>query len=444
MKKTVQGMFLASALSILAAGLWGCAQDKTNNPVDPGDPTTLALRLRFAPPASSEPATRDTDDPNATADEAKLVTADVFIYTGAGDFLSRTRLEAAEFTQPAGTYDIWETSTPIPTTTGAKIFYVGVNLPETAAASLVNQSMSAAANTVQTLISRGDINIGAGLPMFSTASVAATMAAAPTVNTITANVQRIVAKVTVESDADMQQEGTRGLLGDLTWAINNQNLKYFLVQGTAPVNADPNWTAASYLLSDFSQAAAPTDYVAVNEGPVSDVTTYNAQYAVENTSDQKTMKELTRVTVSATFIPDEWVTSYVAGSGTTTPETNPNVALNNAVTFYTVTPGVGLATQYFANQADAAAYSTDKGSAPVSTYTDGVCYWNIFLNKAAVGEVRRNDFYKCNIKRIVAPGQPGDGLTNPNAQPETETSITVDINILDWNTPVMDDYDLIP
>jgi hypothetical protein len=239
----------------------------------------------------------------------------------------------------------------------------------------------------------------------------------------------------------MAVEGARGVLGDLTWAINNQNLKYFLIQGIAPAFADPNWTAASYLLSDFSQAVAPTDYVAVNQGPVTDITAYNAQYAIENTSEQKTMKELTRVTISSTFIPEQWVTSYVAGSGTTTPEANTNTTPTD---FYSVTAAVGEPTQFFANLADATAYSTDRGGAPVATYTGGVCYWNIFVNKAAIGEVKRNDFYKCNIRRIVAPGQPTADLTQPNAQPETDTSITVDINILDWNTPIMDDYDLVP
>jgi hypothetical protein len=432
-------MLFASAFSILAIGLSGCAKDKTDGGADTGDATTFSLKLRFAPPKE----TRATDDPNATAEEAALLTADVYIYTGAGDFLSRTHLDAGQFTQPTGTYDLYETSTPIATTTGSKLFYVGVNLPAAAAASLENQSLSAAATTIQALASRTEISLAAGLPMFSTASVTATMAAAPTVNTVTANVQRLVAKVTVEKDAAMVTEGTDGVLGELTWAINNQNLKYYLFQGASPLNVDPNWAPASYDAGDFG-AAATTDYVPVDQGPVADVTTYHAQYAVENTSDQKTMKELTRVTISATFIPDLWVETYVAGSGTTAPVTNPNVAANLPATFYTVAPGVGQPTQYFANQADAESYATDKGGLTVLTYTEGVCYWNIYLNKEATGEVRRNDFYQCNIRRIVAPGQPTDAVTSPNAQPETDTSVTVDVNILDWNSPIMDDYDLVP
>jgi hypothetical protein len=273
--------------------------------------------------------------------------------------------------------------------------------------------------------------------MFSTASVVATMAAAPATNKITANVRRIVAKVTVETDATVVAEGDAGTRGALTWAINNQNLEYFMMQGAAPLYVDPNW--ATYDVVDYAPAAA-TDYVAVNQGPVADVATYNALYAVENTSDKKTMKELTRVTVSSTFIPAQWLTSYTSGSPLApVPNTN-----TTPTTFYAVTPAVGQPTQYFANLADASAYSADNGGVPVSAYMDGVCYWNIFLNKAATGEVRRNDFYKCNIRRIVWPGQPTDQVASPDAQPETDTAITVDVNVMDWNLPVMDNYDLVP
>jgi hypothetical protein len=397
--------------------------------------------LRLNPQTSGGSATRATDDPNAIAAEADLLTADVYIYTGAGDFLSRTRLTAADFTESSTTPGLWETNVPITVTTGPKSFYVGVNLPTDDAATLDNETLASAKSIVQTLDDRNLISLTNGLPMFSDAAVVQTMNAAPAVNSITANVKRIVAKVTVEKDAAIVEEGADGTLGELIWTINNQNLKYYMMQNDAPLNVDPNWASTSYIATDFAPALLPTDYVAVDQGPVATIDLYHALYAVENTSEAKTMKELARVTVSATFRPDMLVTSYVAGSGTTIPQANPNAT---AGTFYSVTPGVGQPTQFFANEADATAYATDKGGATVSTYTDGVCYWNIFLNKAGTGEVRRGDFYKCNIKRISKPGQPTDQVTSPDAQPATDTSITVDVNVLDWNTPILDDYDLVP
>jgi hypothetical protein len=104
---------------------------------------------------------------------------------------------------------------------------------------------------------------------------------------------------------------------------------------------------------------------------------------------------------------------------------------------------VGADTEYFENQTDADNYATDKG-ATVSTFTGGYCYWNVFLNKSFRGDVYRNDFYKLNIKRVVAPGQNTPALKEPNAQPTTDTSVTADVDILYWNTPVQDDVDLIP
>jgi hypothetical protein len=366
----------------------------------------------------------------------------VFIYTDAGAYLSHTHLTATQFTQLASiaNADVWETTTPIPTTTGTKTFLVGINLPTAAASSLENKTLSAASTLVQT-IARADITTlpASGIPMFSVASATATMQTDATQNKITVDVKRIVAKVTVERSTTMTQEGTPGTLGTLQWVINNQNSKYFLLQGSPSAYADPNWTAASYLAGDFADAA-DTEYVDVNNGPQSPVSNYNVRYALENTSDQKTMKELTRVTVRATFIPSQWVTSYTAGSGNITRTANGNTT---PTTFYTVTPSVGADTEYFQNQTDANNYATDKGTT-ASTFTGGYCYWNVFLNKDHRGEVYRNDFYKLNITRVVAPGQSTPALKDPDKQTTADTSVTADVDVLYWNAPVQDDVDLIP
>jgi hypothetical protein len=433
--------------SVCAVALGACTQDRSSNTpgVPEGNDTSLELSMQFRTNANTEAEqTRATADPNATEPEASVRTVDVFIYTGAGDYLSHVNLQASAFTQvtpaTAPNADTWRTSTPIATTTGNKNFLVGVNLPSAAASSLENQTLTAATTVVQTIARTAIANATNGLPMFSLSPVAATMQLDATQNRVTLPVKRIVAKVTVERDPAMTQGGTTGALGQLTWAINNQNSKYFLQQGSPSAYADPNWTAASYLAADFSAATAPGDYVAVNNGPQSPVSNYNALYALENTSEQKTTKELTRVTVRATFVPAQWVTTYTSGSGTVTHEANPN---STPVTFYAVTPAVGQSVEYFQNLADATAFATDKGTT-VNTYTDGLCYWNIFMNKAGRGDVIRNDYYKCNITRIVAPGQPTDELTLPNSPVATDTSITVDVDMLFWNTPVQDSYELVP
>jgi hypothetical protein len=429
---------------VVGAMVFGSCTRNESNKIAEGATTTAELKLHFRPnelPAAAQD-TRATSDPNGTTAEAEIKTADVFIYTDAGAYLSHTHLTASQFTQltSTATADVWETTTPIPTTTGARTFLVGVNLPTAAATSLENKTLTAASTTIQT-IARADITTlpAGGIPMFSEKTVTATMQTNSTLNKVTVNVKRIVAKVTVERSTAMTQEGTPGTLGTLEWVINNQNSKYYLMQGTPTTYPDPNWTAASYLASDFADAA-DSEYVAVNNGPQSPVSNYTARYAVENTSDQKTKKELTRVTVRATFIPAQWVTSYTQGSGTVTRTTNSNTT---PTTFYTVTPSLGADTEYFQNQTDANNYATDKGST-ASTFTGGYCYWNVFLNKARTGEVLRNDFYKLNITRVVAPGNNSPALTDPNNQPSTDTSVTADVDVLYWNAPVQDNVDLVP
>ena len=436
MKKLINRMLVASFISV---GLAGCTQDKNVNEIVPeGEPTTLELKLKFSPNTGTRATTADA---NAIPEEAELKTIDVFIYTDAGDFLELVQLSAQnnEFTQlpsVAGA-DVWETSVEIPVTTGVKNFYVGANLPASVAASLQHQPLSIVPTAIQN-IARDEIDIANGLPMFGTVLITKNLQPDAAQNEIIAEVKRIVAKVTVEVPSGLVPEGTPGTLGDLEWVINNQNSKYFLLQGSAPNFADPNWS--SYTDTDFS-AASIGDYKPVNKRGDSSIAIgdYQALYALENTSFSKATKELTRVTVRATFIPEQWVVDYLPDSDDVSTQVNTNDA---PADFCVVSPTVGQHV-FFKDFDDATTYATEKG-VTVNIFTGGYCYWNIFLNKDARGDVLRNDFYQCNITRIVAPGANSDRLTNPDGLPTEDSSISVAVNVLNWNTPQLDDYELVP
>ncbi len=457
MKKIINWMLVASAFTV---GIAGCTNDKApgSGTLD-GDPTAVEIQLQFTPnrlPGIPEAETRATQDPNAKVEETDLKTADIFIYSGNGDFLRREHLATAAFTQQTSTTtaDVWQTSTPISTTTGPKYFLVGINIPSAAATSLEGKPMASATTEIQT-IARADIAIANGLPMFSLQPVAATMQQDATQNRVTVDVKRIVAKVTVKKDANITQSGAAGYIGPMTWAVNNQNSKYFLQQGAAPNYADPNWTSAQYNAADFSAAVAPGDYVGVNEAsPAPTTATYNALYALENTSQNKTQKELTRITIRAQFTPQRWVATG-GYNNTQTPRQPPTYSNNpnyNATTpssstpttFYTVVRAVGQPVDYFQSQTDANNYSADNGNATVNTFTDGYCYWNFFLNNGHNGEVYRNDYYQCNITRVVAPGNATPAITSPDAPPATSTTVTAVVNILYWNAVPMENKELIP
>ncbi|MDR1671156.1 MAG: hypothetical protein LBR57_01410, partial [Alistipes sp.] len=120
---------LLMSIPVMALMLGSCTREGNRTVVKTGEPTSAELKLHFRPnelPTLPTGETRATSDPNGTTAEAEIKTADVFIYTDAGAYLDHVHLAAAQFTQLASiaNADVWETTTPIPTTTGAKTFLV--------------------------------------------------------------------------------------------------------------------------------------------------------------------------------------------------------------------------------------------------------------------------------------------------------------------------------
>ncbi len=233
-------MLAASAVTV---GVTSCDRDTAINPADDGgEPTTVGIV--FQVPSAGQPAapdgqTRATNDGNAKEEEAAIKSADVFIYSGNGDYLSHMPLTSADFsttntgTATSGTITGWDeyaSTKPIATTTGQKYFLVGVNLPAGAATALQGKSMGTAATQALT-VTRANINLTNGLPMFNQSGpTAATIATGATPQEVKVRVERIVSKITVERRMSpvMDQFGTPGTIGQLTWAVNNTNTRYFL------------------------------------------------------------------------------------------------------------------------------------------------------------------------------------------------------------------------
>lgn len=445
--KFYYAMFVACAVAGIS--LAGCNNDKNDprNQESEGKQTFMTVSLTFP-----KGDTRVTSDPNATEDEAGIKTVDVFIYTGTGYFLSHTALRASDFTQAASGSNedkyTYSAASKIETTTGSRNVYVGINLPSDLVTELNNRPMSELTTAVRTLSREQMTTVANGLPMFSTEGVQSVFVEDDTAaaNNITVKVQRLVAKITVSKSATMEQSGVEGKLADITFAINNFNLKSFLIQGEDPYK-DPNWAIGSYAAGDFSQAIT-TDYVDVLDlAEISNpgVDDYFPRYASENTSEGKTKKEITRVTVRATFIPENIYVDDENGSYETSTATLEGITTPR--TFWSVTPVIGGPSAYFFDEAIAQLYSEDNSDAEIVTFANGYCYWDMFLNKPGTTDkwdVLRNDYYKCNITRMVAPGKPNPDVYPPDATPDDNTSITVSVDVLFWNTPVLADYELEP
>jgi len=447
MKKTI---FNITAVALLL-GFASCSKEQGMSPIiDEGKQTSLKLSLSFP----NGPVTRATGDPNATDNEALVNRVDVYIYTGSGNFSSHTSLSASDFTQSTSTSsaDVYESISKIPTTTGAKRVYVGINLPSDVASGLVNQPESALANVAQTMtLSALTGATYESFAMFSVQAVASEFVEdedAPA-NQIKVECQRLVAKVTVETAANLDTDALPGDVSNLTFAINNFNTKLFMLQGVTPYYKDPNWANANFMASDFIPALA-AEYVPVLDRSVISnptVSQYNPRYAAENTSELKRKKEITRATVRGEFIPSKITTG---SAGNFTVINNPSTT---AETFYTVTPSVLDGTYFFTNLTAANAFATEKGlniAEDVITYQDGYSYWHIYLNKNPKSpqtsvnrwDVLRNDFYKCVITKIAGLGRNTPDIEEPETEetPEVDTNITVEIDILFWHTPYVENY----
>ena len=428
-----------------ATALFASCNRDNLTPDEGGKATSMKVSISFP----SAPTTRATFDNNATDDEAKVVSVDVFIYhTASGNLASHTNLPASAFT-PNGTNgnaDVYEytAATKVRTTTGDKTVFAGVNLPTSVVDVLKNQPVNALSSVAQ-IMDRAELaNNTTGFAMFSVDGVSRTFVEDENndANKITLRCQRLVAKVTVETSATLDVAGVPGTLNNLEFAIFNFNTRLFMLQGAPQERRDPNWDDASYNPSHFNDPTVAGDYAPVlrrTTAAVNIKTDYTPRYAAENTSENKRKKEITRAIVRATFIPRD-ITQGTTGNFTV----NSTHGITTPQTFYAVTPTVGAGTSYFFTQSIATAFAAEFGGT-VITYTGGMCYWDIFLNKTPLNvinrwDVLRNDFYMCNITRIVTPGRNTPDVPDPENTPDVDTSITTSIEIVFWNTPLLSNY----
>lgn len=422
----------------------GCVScNNTNNDEGsvPTEGTPTAMKLSFSFPKVLRP--QATSDPNATNAEAALVSADVFIYEPSGIQVQHVRLAAADFTQGASSAnsDTYTANASIATTTGSKKVFVGVNLPLALSTSLDGAPLNTITSTPLTVTVTDFINPVNGFSMFSQTETNVVLVADAAANTVSIPVQRLSAKVTVHESSAIVIVAP-GTLGQLEFSMFNSNRQMYLLQ--RPDFKDPNWVSGSWNPIYFENF---TNYLPVNASTVTDVNLFNTQYATENTSEDHLQKETTYSSIRTTFIPSSY-TVFANGTDNTLGYTTTPTLIVTPQTFYTVASSGGVI-NYFFDIAVATQYAADFLSTVV-TYTDGFCYYNMYLNPRGVGgatvasfDMLRNAYYKATITRILAPGNPTPFPTNPDLPVEIPTNITVDVEILFWQL-VPDDYELKP
>ena len=456
MKKSI----LTITAAALVMGFASCSkeiqQDGPNGPVvAEGKATTMQVAITF--PTDSKTKNNTTYDNNATPNEAKVNTVDVFIYTGSGAFSSHTRLLPNDFEDvaQASDSDKYVGKTEIATTTGTKIVFVGINLPQKVVDACKSQPGSAIASTVHTLTHEEMLGAGhTSFIMFSKTGVQQVFVekSPTTSNLVTVECERMVAKVTIETADDVDVSALPGTLSDLKFTINNFNLKFFLLQGAAPLYKDPNWAQGYYTASDFEQRSSHNHWYDVLDRKVfgkPDITDYQALYPPENTSEAKRKKEITRAVVRGAFIPD-----VITKQGATATEfvLDDNHGITTPQTFYAITISALEGTFFFDNATTAFNFANanrdkDNNLPQTFMYEDGLCYWHVYLNKNPQNlvnrwDILRNDFYRCVITKISNIGRPTPDLDpkEENETPDVDTVITVDIKVMFWHTPITSNY----
>lgn len=404
------------ATTALIAGFTSCSNEddltgNAGNPTPSGKATTFTLSI-------AQPRTYATD-PNATVDETKMNSVDVFIFNDADVLEKRERMNGSDFIQ--STDNEYTADRTIATTVGAKKIYVGINLSDDLAREVASKGLAA----IYKVSSANDLmNLANGFAMFSKVASSATFVeatdpTASTANKVSATVARLLAKVSVEESATLKYNILGGTVSDLQFSVSNITKQYFMlpsVSSFSPANT----------LADFYKE---NTYKAVNANGTT-ITTGNVSYALENASAQNLEGYSTYASIRTKFLPSSVVKLNTAGDassglvGVTAPTT--------PQTFYVVSnAGVKY---YFIDQTDAVAYDANiNGVTPtITTYENGYCYYKAYLNPALDYNIYRNNLYKVNIKAINGLGESKDVIVDPNHPIAKPTTITVDIIIEPW------------
>ncbi|NDV82362.1 Mfa1 family fimbria major subunit [Bacteroides sp. 51] len=411
------------AFAALTMGLTSCSNDDDVT-VDQGAETFMKLNIQF--PKSLE--TRAAHDVNATDDEVKLSTINVFIFDPAtSGLLSAVALGSSDFTYDNTSSDKYtkNASATIPTSTGAKKIYVGMNLPSSFPTISTIGDLKAAWTTTATDL----VHATNGIAMFCTAEenptlVEKTDAGYATANTVNFTMKRMVAKVAVTAGATLNLATTdnAGTIANVEFSIGQSNTKMFPYQLVeSSVVKDPNWN--TYAAGDFESFTAAGDYVAMNANGTA-ITSLAVKYAAENTAQSLLQKEHTYVSIQCDFIPDYFCDAAGAPTANTA---------GTAVSFWVVSLTNG-SKYYFNNSADANTYAgTQTGSAVSAEYVGGKCYYAIFLGENHGYNVERNDFYQCAITKIIAPGSAAPTVKDPDQPIAVPTEIEMVLTIEPWD-----------
>lgn len=455
-------LFSKVIMTMTAAAVMGLASCSNENApmggdlTPQGEPTSMKLVLDLSGGAYS----RAIQDDNATDVEKKIDNLNVYIYDANGIFEKEHILNLANDFEE-GANNVWTTNKVLEATTGKKTIYVGANM--TAG---MKQIMKA--NSAQALAKKGvgatltEITDNNGFVMFSTVAAGNTLKATdanqadqiPTENQVTVTLQRLAAKIAVGMSAQMDAPGVKqGAAGEITnlgFLVDNINKMYYLtyggVDGNTPAATDANMLVADYDKNNFEFATwnANPQFQTITPGTVGKET-WNTAYAAENLTTDKVIEGVTRIVVKGQFTPKSGIKVDGVAPNYTFANTDGHITAGTDYYMFNLPEAGGYA---FFNKTDGdddakvkawlkhigvADANIDDVAATKVLYTKGMNYWWITVDDNR-GDIKRNNFYRADIKSIWAPGRNNGEFGNDDKDDvvDEKTNITVQITVEPW------------
>lgn len=514
--------FLIGAMGL---GLFACSDELNENGNQDGNQpqegtTYVALTLDFGNEARSRAGELPLDpkeDGDPTGNESTVKELRLIVI-GAGDKIEyNTLYTGSEDNAENGTKALPSVSDGTATTTislpsgGSKKFYAVVN--EDAAPGenfTINSYLQTAVtkNASSFGVYNTDSNEGTPFVMSNEKEVILNVLdniskdEAANKNPVTIDVERVLAKVTVQQkEGGMTLTGSNLTLTNLTSKIGNASLitdankNEIETAGTYRMFKNENGKRTTpYYLTTFIENDTKFDLTKWMEGESGVTTSTNLNtttnvarfYCLENTHDesQYTQGNTTFVRLTAQMYPTKTAEFKVAGNNdtkTVTLENNENPGLTEPATFYVIERVTGegnttfeksyvteahLASLYGTgddklinsgattddSEGKAEAVRTElatKGYQLSEAYTDGTGYYIVWVNDFAnpsagtypsTAPIFRNDWYQLILNSITLPGDPkGEIEPEKPIHPATHASVTVKLR--KWNL-VKHDVDL--
>ena len=424
-----------------------------------GEPTSMKLVLDLSGGAYS----RAIQDDNATDVEKKIDNLNVYIYDANGIFEKEHILNLANDFEE-GVNNVWTTNKVLEATTGKKTIYVGANM--TAG---MKQIMKA--NSAQALAKKGvgatltEITDNNGFVMFSTVAAGNTLKATaedqpaniPADNQVTVTLQRLAAKIAVGMTANLTdqdvQQGAAGNITDLGFLVDNINKMYCLTYGGVNGGNLPAPTDANMFVKDYDKNNH-FEFADWNNTPqfkgitpcTADKTGWNTAYAAENLTTDKVIEGVTRIVVKGQFTPKSGIKVDGVAPNYTFANTDGHITAGTDYYMFNLPEAGGYA---FFNKTDGdddakvkawlkhigvADNQLDAVAKTKVLYTKGMNYWWITVDDNR-GDIKRNNFYRADIKSIWAPGRNNGefGADDKDDVVDEKTNITVQITVEPWN-----------